>query len=97
MEPFVSMTASADGKNFALDDQKKFLFTVLETAQYLGLSRSMIYNLMEAGKLRYVKIGTTRRIPKSCCQELIEANLTGGWNIQTAFCKNALLSGGDHG
>lgn len=60
---------------------EKLLFTVLEAASYLSLSRSMIYNLMESGKLRFVKIGSARRIPKACCLELMEKNLMGGWNI----------------
>ena len=64
--------------------RNKCLLTVLETATYLGVSRSMIYNLMEAGKLRYVKIGSVRRIPKECCQELIEAHLAGGWQLESA-------------
>lgn len=61
---------------------KKGLLTVLEAANFLRLSRSMIYNLMESGKLRYVKIGSARRIPKDCCCELIESHLMGGWNAK---------------
>lgn len=71
------------GEKIMLEDSvaKKGLFTVLEAANYLSLSRSMIYNLMESGKLRYVKIGSARRIPWNCCQELIDSNLAGGWNL----------------
>lgn len=72
-------------QNQVFFSEKKYLLTVLETAKYLGLSRSMIYNLMESGKLRYVKIGAARRVPRQCCQEFIEANLVGGWNIQSGI------------
>lgn len=60
---------------------KTGLLTVIEAATFLSLSRSMIYNLMESGKLRYVKIGSARRIPRDCCRELIESHLMGGWNL----------------
>lgn len=74
------MMLFSDTEKLPIVSSAKGLFTVLEAARYLSLSRSMIYNLMESGKLRYVKIGSARRIPRDCCRELIESNLIGGWN-----------------
>jgi excisionase family DNA binding protein len=34
-------------------------------AEATGLSRQMIYRMMKDGRLRYVQIGRTRRIPVS--------------------------------
>jgi excisionase family DNA binding protein len=61
---------------------EKGLITVVEAAKFLSLSRSTIYNLMDSGRLRYVKIGGSRRIPWQCCLELIQSHLIGGWNLQ---------------
>ena len=51
------------------------LVNVSQAAQFLALSRSKVYRLMDAGQLRFVKIGTARRIPRSSLIELAEANL----------------------
>ena len=38
------------------------LATVPEIAQYLNVSRSKVYGLMDAGQLPYIKLGRCRRI-----------------------------------
>jgi excisionase family DNA binding protein len=38
------------------------LFTAVEAAEQLGISRSTIYALMNCGRLRSVRIGAARRI-----------------------------------
>lgn len=40
----------------------RLLYTVKEAAHLLSLSRSLIYELINAGKLETVKIGRARRI-----------------------------------
>ena len=40
------------------------LLTVREAAEFLKLSRSRLYELMNAGELAYVKIGGSRRVPR---------------------------------
>jgi excisionase family DNA binding protein len=57
-----------------IDEQKlssatPMLFTAIEAAEQLGISRSTIYALMNCGRLRSVRIGTARRI---CRQDLVE-------------------------
>ena len=45
-------------------DSKK-LFSPNSAAQALDLSRSKIYDLMKSGSLRFVTVGSDRRIPAS--------------------------------
>lgn len=55
--------------------------TIREAARRLGLSRSKLYSLMEAGDLPYTKFGKARRIPVAALQALIERSLRGGWAV----------------
>ena len=43
-----------------------------DAAKVVGLSRGALYNLMNAGKLRSVKIGRRRVIPATALAELLE-------------------------
>jgi excisionase family DNA binding protein len=45
------------------------LFTAVEAAEQLGISRSTIYGLINCGRLRSVRIGAARRIRR---QDLVE-------------------------
>ena len=54
---------------------KEGLSSVSESASYLGVSRSTVYMLMETGRLPYVKIGRSRRIPKQALIDFVKANL----------------------
>ncbi len=58
------------------------LVRVAEAQEFSGLSRSKLYELMEAGDLAYVKIGRARRIPRRALIELAARNLTGGWRAE---------------
>ena len=51
------------------------LTTVMEAASFLGLSRSLLYQLMDRGELAYVEIGRARRIPRRALVELASNNL----------------------
>ena len=57
------------------------LVSVAEAAQFLSLSRSSLYVLMDAGRLAYVKLGRARRIPRRALIELVRANLRGGFDV----------------
>lgn len=48
---------------------------VADAAQYLGVSRSLIYKLLNAGVLPSAKIGNSRRIPIRAVRELAATNL----------------------
>jgi excisionase family DNA binding protein len=49
--------------------------TVGEGAKFLGLSRSKMYQLMDARELQYAKIGKNRRIPWAAIKALAAQSL----------------------
>ena len=49
----------------------KPLLTPLEAAQVLGIGRSKLYQLMRAGTVASVRIGSCRRIPTASLPDLI--------------------------
>lgn len=53
------------------------LMDVQEAAAFLRLGRSTVYQLMDSGKLGYVKIGRARRIPRRALIELAAASWVG--------------------
>lgn len=50
---------------------KKLLVTCEEAAEALGIGRSKVYELMAAGLLDSVKIGSSRRVPAEALQEYV--------------------------
>ena len=57
------------------------LMTIKEAAEFLRLSRSSVYALMDHGELAFVKLGRSRRIPKRGVIELAARGLRGGLSI----------------
>ncbi len=57
------------------------LMTVKEAAEFLRLSRSSVYVLMDHGELAFVKLGRSRRIPRRALVELAASGLRGGMRI----------------
>lgn len=54
------------------------LATVAEACRFLSLGRSSVYQLMDAGRLAYCKIGKARRIPWRGLRQLANDSLLGG-------------------
>jgi excisionase family DNA binding protein len=52
--------------------------SIPDAVEFSGLGRSKIYELMEGGRLPYVKEGARRLIPKLALQELLAQRLVGG-------------------
>jgi excisionase family DNA binding protein len=50
----------------------RLLLTVNEAAEALGISRAMVYRLINAGELHTVKIGKARRISVEELQKYVE-------------------------
>lgn len=53
------------------------LMRIPDVGQFLGLSRSAIYELMRAGVLPWVKLGRSRRIPRRAVLEYAASGLHG--------------------
>jgi excisionase family DNA binding protein len=43
--------------------------TVAEAAKFLGVCRAKVYQIMDAGALKYAKFGASRRIPIQALRE----------------------------
>jgi excisionase family DNA binding protein len=52
--------------------------TVAQAAAFLNISRSKVYQLVDAGRLRSTKIDRTRRIPRRVLLDFAAAHLQGG-------------------
>jgi excisionase family DNA binding protein len=48
---------------------------VPDVAKFLGVSRSQVYRLMDSGVLPYVKISSSRRVPRRAVRELAVSGL----------------------
>ncbi len=54
------------------------LLTIREAAARLGVSRTMLYSLMDTGAIAYVRVGADRRISEAAIDRYIAANTVGG-------------------
>ena len=55
-------TANPANESVSLADDG--FVAVAEAAQFLGLSRAKVYQIMESGQLPFAKFGKSRRIPR---------------------------------
>jgi excisionase family DNA binding protein len=53
-------------------EREKLLYTIREVEDVLGVSRATVYNLIERGDLRRVKVGKSARIPRTSIVEYVE-------------------------
>lgn len=51
--------------------------TVPEAAEYLGLSRAKLYQIMDAGEIRFAKFGSARRLPWQAIKQYAEQCMVG--------------------
>jgi excisionase family DNA binding protein len=56
-------------------DWEQGLIRVADAVRFLSVSRSKLYQLMDARKLAYLKLGRSRRIPRSELTRLINENM----------------------
>lgn len=52
-------------------DSERLLYRVSQAGEVLGLSRSVVFDLMRMGRLRSVKQGRTRLIPLSALRDYV--------------------------
>ena len=50
---------------------EKLLYGVSEAAEMTGIGRSKLYEELTAGRLRSVKVGTRRLIPRESLEEFV--------------------------
>lgn len=53
-------------------ESERLLYRVCQAGEVLSLSRSVVFDLMRMGRLRSVKEGRTRLIPRSALREYVE-------------------------
>jgi excisionase family DNA binding protein len=61
--------------SLALSSELERFHTIREVAELLGYEKSSIYNLVNEGRLRCVKIGRGNRIPHSAVSEFVAKNI----------------------
>jgi excisionase family DNA binding protein len=54
---------------------ERLLLTPEEAAESLAICRAKVYELLRAGELRSVQIGTARRVPVAAFHEFIEGHI----------------------
>jgi excisionase family DNA binding protein len=57
------------------------LWTIPEAADFLRISRSRLYDLMNSGELAFVKLGRSRRLPRRAVVDLATRGLCGGARV----------------
>ncbi|WP_297734492.1 excisionase family DNA-binding protein [uncultured Maricaulis sp.] len=57
------------------DKAKRAAYSVLDAAQYLGVSRSQVYRLLADGSLDSLKIGSRRLIRRDAMDALLERSV----------------------
>jgi excisionase family DNA binding protein len=51
---------------------EKYLLTIPETAEAIGLGRSKVYELVSAGEIETVRIGKAHRVPRDAIERFVE-------------------------
>ncbi len=57
--------------NITLQPDERRVFSVVEAAAILGISRSKLYQFIAAGEIRSIRIGRLRKIPVAAIDEFI--------------------------
>ena len=59
--------------NITLQPDERRVFSVVEAAAVLGISRSKLYQFIAAGEIRTIHIGRLRKIPVAAVDEFLAA------------------------
>lgn len=57
--------------NITLQPDERRVFSVVEAAGILGISRSKLYEFIAAGEIRSIRIGRLRKIPVAAVDEFL--------------------------
>ena len=58
--------------NVNLVPDERMLLTVVEAARRLGIGRSSMYRLLDAGQIRSIHVGRSHRIPVDALTEFVD-------------------------
>ena len=67
----IEVLVNSYGLDRPLISQGQLLFTVVEVAKILSLSRTKVYELLYAGELPSVKIGASRRVRRADLEKFV--------------------------
>lgn len=62
--------------NITLQSDERRVFSVVEAAAVLGISRSKLYEFIAAGEIRSIRIGRLRKIPVAAIDEFIASRVS---------------------
>ena len=62
--------------NVTIESDEKLLLTVIEAARRLGIGRTLMYELLDAGEIASVHIGRLHKVPVGALQDFIERRRT---------------------
>ena len=68
------MTFVDDAARLIADEAQRELLKIDDAARRLSVGRTMLYELMDAGEIDYVKVGRSRRIVKASLGAYIDRN-----------------------
>jgi excisionase family DNA binding protein len=68
----ISEQRGAMSASGAASEPVTLLLRTTEASRLLSISRSVLYQLMDSGEIRYVKIGRSRRVPYSELRRRVE-------------------------
>jgi excisionase family DNA binding protein len=71
-----SLVAAPESR--ALDLMDEGVVSIRQAEAFTSFGRTKLYELMDAGKLAYVKIDGSRRIPRKALKQLMASGLHGG-------------------
>lgn len=71
--------------------QQKLFYSVEESAQIIGISKSVIYKLVKGGNFPNIKMGKRIMIPVAVIQKLSE------YSFDSEESYNCLIKGGQYG
>ncbi|WNB87332.1 helix-turn-helix domain-containing protein [Cellulomonas sp. ATA003] len=58
--------------NLTIESDEKLLLTVVDAAHRLGIGRTLMYELLDAGEIASVHIGRLHKVPVEALQDFIE-------------------------
>ena len=62
--------------NVTIESDEKLLLTVVEAARRLGIGRTLMYELLDAGEIASVHIGRLHKVPVEALRDFIERRRT---------------------